>query len=119
MHTYLMKNWNELIAFAIAAISAGIGGCAVASYFVLHGQKLRTSYMIAYCVIGIAFGLIGVSYGKLMGINFDSIELLIGHTLLIGAFGAALLASANLSARFIFRKLGWEIDITLRKTNGE
>ncbi len=105
-----------LLMFVLAGISGGLGGCAMAQHQILRGVQPRLSYVFAYAIIGIFFGLLGLCYGAYFGGDHSSIEKLIGQSLLAGALGSVVLASSNISARWILKRLGVEVEVTLRRT---
>lgn len=108
--------WVTLIMYALAAISGGLGGGAVASHGVLRGQPPRSSYVVAYVIIGMMFGVLMLAYGSMFGADTASLDKLIGHAVLAGAVGSMLLASSNLSARWILKRLGIEIEVTIKRS---
>lgn len=107
-----------LLMYALAAISGGLGGCAVAGHQVLRGITPRVSYVVAYATIGIMFGVLALAYGALIGIN-QSMDTVIGSSVLAGAVGSITLASTNISARWILRRLGIEVQVTVRKRDSD
>lgn len=112
-------DWLTLVMYALAAISGGLGGGAVASHGVLRGQPPRSSYVIAYVIIGMMFGVLMLAYGSLFGADTASLDKLIGHAVLAGAVGSMLLASSNLSARWVLKRLGIEIEVTIKRSGDE
>jgi hypothetical protein len=109
----------SLVMYALAAISGGIGGCAIAGHHVLRGQPMRLSYILAYAIVGSTFGILMLSYGALFGLAATSLDSLIGHSLLAGAAGSLVLASTNLTARMVLKRLGMEVLVTVRRADEE
>lgn len=108
--------WLALLAYALAAISGGLGGCAIAGHHLLRGQSIRLSYVLAYGIVGMAFGILVLAYGSVFGVAPNSIDSLIGQSLLAGAAGSLTLASTNLSARWVLKRLGIEVFVNVRRT---
>lgn len=105
------------VLFALAAISGGLGGCTIASHKILTGNSMRVSYLMAYSIIGAAFGVIFASYGWILSDAHPSE--IIGPSLLAGMVGSAALGGMNWTARFILKHLGVEIQVTMRKPDEE
>lgn len=105
-------DWLALVMYALAAISGGMGGCAIAGHHVLRGRSMRLSYLLAYIIVGATFGVLALAYGITAGLSLDT---LIGHSIMAGAAGSITLASTNLSARWMLKRLGIEIEVTVRE----
>lgn len=101
------------LLFALAAISGGLGGCAIASHRLLSGKQMRVSYLFAYSIIGATFGVLFAAYGWIVAPNHPSE--IIGPALVAGMIGSAALGGMNWTARFILKHLGVEIQVTMRK----
>jgi hypothetical protein len=106
-----------LLMYALAAISGGLGGCAIASQEVLHGKKPRISFVAAYGIIGAVFGLLVLVYGSFFGVDSASADAVVGNSILAGAVGSITLASTNLSARWVLKHLGIEVEVTVKRRN--
>lgn len=104
-----------LLMYALAAISGGLGGCAAAGHHILRGQQPRASYVLAYGIIGVLFGVLALAYGGLFGAAVTTMDALIGQSVLAGAVGSITLASSNLSARWVLKKLGIEVVVSVRR----
>lgn len=110
-----------IVLYALAAISGGLGGCAVtAQQFLSQGGggkvQMRISWLLAYAIIGILFGLLFAAYGLTI-ITLKHPTDIIGPACLSGFAGAALLGGANMTARFILKRLGVEVVVTVRREN--
>jgi hypothetical protein len=103
--------------YALAAISGGLGGCAIASHSILRGATPRVSYVLAYGMIGVVFGMLTYAYGTLAGVDTANIDSLIGASILAGASGSVTLASTNISARWVLKRLGIEVQVTVRRSD--
>ncbi len=108
-------DWFALIMYALAAVSGGLGGCAIAGHHVLRGHSVRISYLLAYAIVGATFGVLLLAYGAFFGVNTASMDILIGHAVLAGAAGSLALASTNISARWVLKRLGIEVLVTVRR----
>jgi len=104
-----------LFMYALAAISGGLGGCAIASHNLIRGNPTRVSYFMAYGIIGVAFGILALAYNQFLGINAGDIDSVIGKSILAGAAGSVVLASSNISARWILKRLGIEVQVTVTR----
>lgn len=104
-----------ILLYALAAISGGLGGCAIAAHDVLRGGKPRLSFLLAYGIIGAVFGVLGLAYGSWFGMNNETTDHIIGNSVLIGAMGSAVLASTNLSARWVLKRLGIEVEVSIKR----
>lgn len=105
--------WVALVMYALAAISGGLGGCAIAGHHVLRGRSMRISYLLAYFIVGATFGVLMLAYGAAFT-DVHSIDRLIGQSVIAGAVGSLTLASTNLSARWVLKRLGIEVVVTVR-----
>lgn len=114
LHDYVV-----LIMYALAAISGGLGGCAVAGRSVLHGENPRVSYVLAYATIGVMFGVLTLAYGTFIGVQSDDYASVIGNSILAGISGSFALASTNISARWVLKRLGLEVQVTVRRQDEE
>lgn len=107
---------NILMAmYALAAVSGGLGGCAAASFYFTHGKQLRWPFVLAYFVLGIAFGVITLAIMIVGNFNVDDMNKVIIYSGFAGTSGSIVLASANLSAKAYFKRLGIEVQVTLRR----
>ena len=110
-----MTEYVALISYTLAAISGGLGGCGVAAHHVLRGGAPRLSYLVAYGIIGCMFGVLALAYGSFLGVGGQSIDSIIGNSILAGAVGSVVLASTNISARWILKRLGIEVQVTVTR----
>lgn len=103
-------------AYVIAAISGTSGGCLIAAHHILRGRPIARMIIGAYMFIGAVFGVAGIAVMALFtDTNFDFNKLIIAG-LIFGVVGSTALAGANLSARILFRRLGIEVDVTVKRT---
>lgn len=112
-------DWLALIMYALAAVSGGLGGCAIAGHHVLRGHSMRISYLLAYGIVGATFGVLLLAYGAMFGVNNTSLHSMIGNAVLAGAAGSFALASTNISARWVLKRLGIEVLVTVRRAQEE
>lgn len=105
-----------LMLYALAAISGGLGGCAVASSEVLRGKSPRLAFVMAYAMVGAVFGILTIAWGALFGIDTASVDSIIGNAVLVGAAGSITLASTNMSARWVLKRLGIEVEVKVKRT---
>jgi hypothetical protein len=102
------------IIYVVASISGAAGGCLVVAHHVLRGRNVTHLFVAAYSFVGFVFGIAGVIVLSAMDVNL-TFERAVLFGLIFGASGSVALASANLSARIILRRLGVEVDIEVRR----
>ena len=104
----------------IAAVSGAFGGCAAAAHHVLASQgKLtqRTIFFLSYAIVGAAMGIFVIGAANLFGLHFHTLEQFVLATMAAGFIGSLVLAGTNLTMRFLLKRLGIEVTMTLRKNN--
>jgi hypothetical protein len=101
---------------AVAGISGGIGGCTIVAHNVLRGRVMTSALVAAYVFIGFVFGIAGTLMSTAVFGFAPSFEKLVLINLFFGMAGSIALASANLSIRFLLKRLGIEVEVTVRKT---
>jgi hypothetical protein len=103
--------------YAVAAISGASGGCLVAAHHILRGRTMTQLFIAAYVFVGLIFGTAGV----IAAVSFGGVTLTFEKAFLLGLFfgavGSTSLAGANLSARFLLRRLGIEMTVSLRNVD--
>lgn len=104
-----------LLMYALAAISGGLGGCAMASSHVLRGKPARAAYILAYGMVGVVFGVLTLAWGANFGVDTRSIDSVIGNSILVGGAGSLALASTNISARWVLKRLGIEVEVSVKR----
>ena len=111
-----------LLAYALAGISGAIGGCGAAGAHLLHPPNklvLRLTHLLAYAIIGFIAGVMFAAYGLTFRADVNVLSQVVPGAIAAG-FGIALaLASTNFSARWILRRLGVEVELTVRRTENE
>jgi len=117
------KDGTVIILYALAAISGGLGGCAVtAHHFLKDGSagkvQMRASWLVAYAIVGSVFGLLFAIYGAYF-IDIERVSDIIGPSLIAGIVGSASLGGVNVGARFILKHLGVEVVVTVRRGDEE
>lgn len=106
--------WTAL-AYAIVAISGASGGCLVAAHRAVRGRNVTAMLILAYAFIGGVFAVAGMAAVILLGWFNLNLERLLLVGLVFGIAGSVALAGANLSVRFILRRLGIEVDVQIKK----
>lgn len=119
-----MKEFEEptfllLVLYAVAAISGGLGGCAAASVYFTHAQKSRLPFVVAYFMLGVCFGIITLACMLVYDWTLSNINEIVMYAGTAGAAGATALASANFSAKAYLRRLGLEVQVTVRSPDEE
>lgn len=108
-----------LVLYAISAVSGGLGGCAAAAWYIGKHPKPRWAMIAAYIILGVVFGVITLGISFFVNDGPKDLNVLALETIVGGASGAIALLSANLTARLIFRKLGVEVQLTVRRDTEE
>lgn len=104
-----------LFTYALAAVSGAMGGCAAAAVTGMRKGTLRIAYFVAYAMIGLVCGLLTFAVSEWFGISPDDTRAHIGWAAFIGALVPLVLAAHNFGARFAFKVLGGEVQVTFRK----
>lgn len=112
-----------IILYMLAAISGGLGGCAVTAHQFIREDgmgktQMRISWIMAYAVIGAVFGVLFSVYGLFL-IDYKNPTDIIGPAMLAGIIGSGTLGGVNTSARFILKRLGVEIVVDVRRSKKE
>lgn len=116
----VVTDTTVLLLYVIAAVAGGLGGCAAAAYYATHARAPRVMFLVAYMLLGVVFGVISLATIATWGlIDPGDVHLIILISLLSGSAGALALVSANLTIMLILRRLGIEIQITMRKPDEE
>lgn len=113
------KEYTLAFLYVVAAIAGASGGCLVASHRLLNGRNLTALVFAAYGFAGLVLGLTGVIVISV----FTSIQLTLETTFLLGLIfgvtGSASLAGMNLSARFLMKRLGLEVDVSIKRIRND
>ncbi len=105
-----------LAIYAISAICGGLGGCAVGAHHYATSDGRRTIAMwLAYTTLGVVFGVVSVAVMSAYHYEPWDLHKLILWSMAGGAAGAIALASANAVVKIMFKRLGIEVQITMRK----
>lgn len=107
----------EAVLYVIAAISGGLGGSMVAGHAVLRGRSISLMIGCAYLVIGAVFGVLSLAFASALGIEVVDVDALVGNAVVAGAAASVTLASTNLSVRWVLKRLGVEVEMTVRRRN--
>ena len=111
-----LVDWSVVTFAAIAAIAGAVGGCGAAGFMVVRSRSaVRVAQFFAYISIGIVSGLITFLFGSLVGVDTADTEVVIRWALVMGTAVPIALLSKNLVITFILKRLGWEIQFTIRK----
>jgi len=108
-----------LVLYGIAAVSGAVGASAPAAHHYLHSKKPSVFFFIAYVLAGCGFGVLTLATCVLFIMPPVTVDQLIWITSAGGTAGALTLASANWSMGFILRKMGFEVQWTIRREKEE
>ena len=107
-----------LILYVLAAVSGGIGGCGIASSQFLQSQgviSLRVAYLSAYAIIGGIGGILFTAYVMAFDRSVHHLSDVIPGAIIAGMVFSLSLAGTNGVAKIILRRLGIQIELTVRK----
>lgn len=112
-------DYATAVMYTIVAVSGAAGGCMVIANHALRGRNVTALLFVAYALLGAVFGVAGIA-AMLLFVGFETtFEKLILLGLFFGAVGSATLAGANLSIRFLLRRLGIEVDVSIKRMKRE
>jgi len=105
----------DLITYALAAISGGLGGCASAAYLqsrLISQKEIRAAFFVAYGIIGVA---IGILVAGLAFVFFEqaTIHKVITSSLLAGIVSPVILAVVHSYTRWRLEKHGKRYTFTI------
>lgn len=111
-------NVSELtfgVLYAIATISGALGGCASGMHYYATAKTAKASFVLAYMILGAIFGVIFFAGASVFSISVATVHELILYSIGAGTAGSVMLFSANWTVKAIFKRLGVEVEVTLRK----
>ena len=113
----LLSDTSLLLLYIIAAIAGGLGGCGAAAFYATHNASVRMIFVVAYIMLGMVFGIIALAVAATWEFtpNVSTLHELILYAVLSGAAGSLALVSANATIMILLRRLGIELQITIRK----
>lgn len=116
-----MADQAVFILYLLAALSGGLGGCAVTAQHFLRDQgkgtvQMRASWLLAYAIIGSVFGLLFAAY-MVTFTDPQSVTGVIGPAIISGIVGASALSGINITTRFLLKRLGIEVIVSVRRDN--
>ena len=102
------------LAFCVAAVAGASGACLIVAHKVLRGRNISALLVGSYAVVGAVLAVAIIAYlFAFTAIRIGFPELVL-YGVLAGAMGSAVLAATNLSARFILRRLGIEVEVRVK-----
>lgn len=112
-------DYATAVMYAIVAVSGAAGGCMVIANHALRGRNVTALLFVAYALLGAVFGIAGVAAMLLFAGIDATFEKLVLLGLFFGVVGSTALASANMSIRFLLRRLGIEVDVRIKRIKDE
>lgn len=109
----------SLLLYAIVAASGALGACATASASLLRRRQMALPMFMAYVLIGVVFSMLALAFGSALGVQMTTIDEVIGKGLIVGSVSSATLAGCNLSMRWWLKRLGVEIEVSVRRRDDE
>lgn len=116
---YKSPDWFVLWMYAIAAVAGGIGGCAAGAMTELKQGNLRFAYFAAYGTIGFVTGGITYFLSDFFNVAPPTLVGHVGWALAMGLLVPLVLAAHNFGAKFAFKLLGGEVQVTFRHDKEE
>lgn len=105
--------WFLLFLYALAAITGGLGGCAVWARHV-GVAKRASAFVLAYTVVGVVVSVVTISILLLMSSNFTVVHAVL-YGIMAGVGGAFGVFGVNWGAGVAFRYRNFEARFTLRR----
>ena len=103
------------VLYAIATISGALGGCAAGMHYYANTKTAKWAFVIAYVILGAIFGVIFFAGASVYNFRVGSVHELVLYSTGAGSAGSIMLFSANWTVKAIFRRLGVEVEVTLRR----
>lgn len=108
------------VLYAIAVVSGALGGCAAGAFYTRRQQRNLTWALLAtYIIFGVVFSVITFTASAVFKYDLDTVHELVLISMMGGFGGSLALFSANWTVKAVFRRLGVELEITLRKRDRE
>ena len=109
-------NFKEFLPFLIAIVNGALGGCVASIHKSRSKREIVFAFAIAYAITGIFGAIMTLAFVLL---TYPQYAETVGQVMLITGFAGMVtpcaLAISNVSAKFIFRQLGLEIEINVKK----
>lgn len=115
----LVVDGGLAILYAVAAVSGALGGCTVSCYYITHDKTPRWAFAVVYIIIGLIFGALTFAGLEAIDHPFGSAHHIVLYSAAGGTIAAVVMASLNLTVKMIFKHLGIELQVTLRRPNEE
>jgi len=106
-----------LVIYALSAISGGLGGCVVWSYYT-KVQRRAVAFVLAYMIIGLVFGIVSATFMMIFH-SESSVHQLILYSMLTGFGGTMAVFGVNWGAGVAFKWRNLEVKFTIRKPTQE
>lgn len=105
-----------LTVYALAAISGGLGGAVVWSYYARHGKR-AFAFILSYSIIGLVFGVVSAA---LMLLFYDwRFHEVILYSIASGFGGTTAIFGINWGAGVALRWRNFEVKFTVRRPQQE
>lgn len=101
-----------LIVYALAAVSGGMGGCVVWSYYTRKSER-AAALILAYGIIGVIFGIVAAAMMAIFG-AFKMHEVVL-YSMATGFGGTLAVFGINWGAGMAFRWKHFEVKFTIRQ----
>lgn len=113
-----MQRSSEVVVglmFVVAAIAGSSGACLVIANKIMHGRMLPVMVAAAYAIVGAVMGVAFIAYVFVFWNDQFEIAEVVLYSMIAGGIGSLALAATNLTSRFIMRRLGIEVDISVKR----
>jgi len=112
-------NFKEFLPFLIAIVNGALGGCVASIHKSRSKKEIVAAFAIAYAITGIFGAIMTLAFVML---TYPQYAETVGQVMLITGFAGLVtpcaLAISNVSAKFIFRQMGLEVEINVKKVEG-
>ena len=75
---------------------------------------MRLAVVFAYGVVGVFFGLLFLAHANYLNVSID-LDQLIASCLASGFIGSVMLASSNFTVRWVLKRMGIEIQLSIKQ----
>lgn len=113
------KGLSVATLYALAAILGMLGGCASGLHYYTHVKHARWGFVIAYILLGGISGVGTLAGAAILDLLPGTLHAAVLLLLLSGSAGSLAIFSANWTVNMLFRRMGLEVQVTLRREREE
>lgn len=113
------KSLSVATLYALAAILGMLGGCASGLHYYTHVRHARWGFVLAYILLGGISGVGTLAGAAILDLLPHTLHAAVLLLLLSGSAGSLAIFSANWTVSMLFRRLGVEVQVTMRRDSEE